>query len=318
MKTNQPQGDDEPSVPIITTPVQSLCKGENSHDSDHNHKSEKQITECTEKVVQPPEIPTGIPMQENDWRVLRFEDTGSPSSIASRIPVELVWKNLTISTKSRKKLRIIINNVSGIVKSCQFLAIIGASGAGKTTLLNYLSGKMHSSSLKATGEAFVNGKSTKTFRNYLDFTAFVQQEDVLMETLTVEECLEYAAKLKFSPSARKRGQRVKELLQELELTDAKDTRFGNSNSKGRTLSRGERKRLSIAVELITNPSLLFLDEPTTSMDAFTAEKIVEIINKLRHRSRTVIATIHQPNTNIFNNFDQLMIMAGGRLIYHVS
>jgi ATP-binding cassette subfamily G (WHITE) protein 1 len=81
------------------------------------------------------------------------------------------------------------------------------------------------------------------------------------------------------------------------------------------LSKGEKKRLSIAVELITNPALIFMDEPTTSMDTFTAEKIVEIINKLKSKGHTIIATIHQPNTQIFRSFDQLMLLSFGHVIY---
>ena len=91
-----------------------------------------------------------------------------------------------------------------------------------------------------------------------------------------------------------------------------------SQGSGRTLSRGEKKRLSIAVELITNPSLLFLDEPTTRMDTCTAEKIVQIVLKMKQKQRTINATIHQPNTQIYHNFDQLMIMSLGRVIYHVN
>lgn len=86
----------------------------------------------------------------------------------------------------------------------------------------------------------------------------------------------------------------------------------------KVLSRGEKKRLSIAIELITNPALVFMDEPTTSMDTFTAEKIIQIINKLKMKGRTIICTIHQPNTAIFNNFDQLMLLSYGHVIYYVN
>mgnify|MGYP002714493810 CR=1 FL=1 len=111
--------------------------------------------------------------------------SGSMSTVASRIPVELVWKDINIMTKSKKNFRGILHHVSGIVKPGEFLAIIGASGAGKTTLLNYLSGKMLAHNLKSEGETLINGKSTKDSTNYLEFTAFVQQDDILFETLTV-------------------------------------------------------------------------------------------------------------------------------------
>lgn len=264
-------------------------------------------TPVAEEPAKAPQVPVLSMLSMN---------SGSMSTVASRIPVELVWKNINIATKSKKFYRKILHDCSGIVKPGQFLAIIGASGAGKTTLLNYLSGKMLAHDLKAEGETTINGKSTKQSANYMEFTAFVQQDDVLMETLTVQECLEYAAKLKYSPDAAKRQQRVAELMEELEMNDLAKVRFGGMFQKGRSLSRGEKKRLSIAVELITNPSLIFLDEPTTSMDAYTAEKIVKILHRLKLRCRTIIATIHQPNTHIYNSFDQLMIMSLGRVIYH--
>jgi ABC-type multidrug transport system ATPase subunit len=82
-------------------------------------------------------------------------------------------------------------------------------------------------------------------------------------------------------------------------------------------SRGEKKRASMGVELITNPALLFVDEPTTGMDAYTAFKIVETLKKMANKKRTIIATIHQPNSSIFSLFDQLMILALGRVVYFV-
>ena len=192
-----------------------------------------------------------------------------------------------------------------------------SSGAGKTTMLNYLSGKMLAHELKPEGETLINGRPTESYKNYLEFTAFVQQEDVLMETLTVRECLEYAAMLKFSSNPEVREKRINEVMEELELNDVKEIRFGGLRQSGRILNRGEKKRLSIAVELMTNPSLMFLDEPTTSMDTFTAEKIIQIVLKLKQRGRTIVATIHQPNTEIYSKLDQLMIMALGRTIYQV-
>ena len=116
-------------------------------------------------------VPEGMPIKSVQSL------SGSISTIESRICVELVWKNINIHTKSKKDYRQIMHNVSGVVKPGEFLAIIGASGAGKTTLLNYLSGKMLAHNLIAEGETYINGKSTKVSNNYLDFTAFVQQDD---------------------------------------------------------------------------------------------------------------------------------------------
>ena len=126
------------------------------------------------------------------------------------------------------------------------------------------------------------------------------------------ECLEFAAALKYSADPVLRERKVVATLAELELTEAKDLQVG-----GGMLRRGEKKRLSIAVELMTNPALIFLDEPTTGMDAFTAEKILMILNSLKGSGRTIIATIHQPNTQMYRQFDMLMLLTQGHTIYFV-
>lgn len=131
------------------------------------------------------------------------------------------------------------------------------------------------------------------------------------------EILEYAACLKCSPDPILREQKIKEILADLELSQVENVKFGGGGTD-KVLSRGEKKRLSIAVELITNPALVFMDEPTTSMDTYTAERIIEIINKLKDKGRTIIATIHQPNTKMFRSFDRLMLLSYGYVIYFVN
>lgn len=130
------------------------------------------------------------------------------------------------------------------------------------------------------------------------------------------EILEFTAALKCSPELETRNRKVQEMIKDFELSNVKDVKFGSFGT-GQTLSRGDKKRLSIAVELITNPALVFMDEPTTSMDTFTAEKIIETVNALAEKGRTIIATIHQPNTDIFNKFDLLMLLSEGKVIYFV-
>ena len=142
--------------------------------------------------------------------------------------------------------------------------------------------------------------------------AYVQQEDVMFQTLTVRECFMFAAQLRL-PSSVDHQQKVDELIENLRLDKAADTKIGGPLVKG--VSGGERKRTSIGVELITDPSLIFLDEPTTGLDSFTAEIVVEILKNLADSGRTIISTIHQPNTETFEHFDQLMLMSKGHIIY---
>ena len=128
--------------------------------------------------------------------------------------------------------------------------------------------------------------------------------------------LQFAAEMKYSPDPELRAKKVKEMLSDLELTQVEDVRVGGMRQT-KVLSRGEKKRLSIALELITSPALVFMDEPTTSMDTFTAENIIKIINRLTEKKLTIIATIHQPNTHIFAQMDQLMLLSSGYVIYFV-
>ena len=132
--------------------------------------------------------------------------------------------------------------------------------------------------------------------------------------MTVRECLEFAAKLKLPGTTADKISRVNELIIELKLNKCQYTRIGGPLIKG--VSGGERKRTSIGVELITDPSLIFLDEPTTGLDSFTATSVMETLGDLAKRDgRTVISTIHQPNSDIFEMFDRLMLLAKGKIIY---
>jgi len=132
--------------------------------------------------------------------------------------------------------------------------------------------------------------------------------------MTVRECLTFAARLKLEGTEVEKESRVNNLIQLLKLTKCQNTRIGGPLVKG--VSGGERKRTSIGVELITQPSLIFLDEPTTGLDSFTATSVMETLGNLaRFENRTVISTIHQPNSDIFEMFDRLLLIAKGKIIY---
>jgi ATP-binding cassette, subfamily G (WHITE), eye pigment precursor transporter len=130
--------------------------------------------------------------------------------------------------------------------------------------------------------------------------------------MTVKECLIFSAKLKLPPDVNKE-ERVQELIDSLRLNKCVNTKIGGPLLKG--ISGGEKKRTSIGVELITDPNLIFLDEPTTGLDSFTATIVIEILQSLAISGRTVITTIHQPNSEIYKMFDQLMLICKGKVIY---
>jgi len=166
------------------------------------------------------------------------------------------------------------------------LSIIGASGAGKTTLLNYLSGRLISQNLEKNGEILVNGVNRDKVQGFQAYSAYVQQDDILFQTMTVRECLEFAAKLKLPGTLEHKMQRVEDIINELRLTKCQNTKIGGPLIKG--VSGGERKRTSIGVELITDPNLIFLDEPTTGLDSFTATSVMETLKDLAKSGRTII------------------------------
>ncbi|MFS8159676.1 MAG: ABC transporter permease [Candidatus Roizmanbacteria bacterium] len=187
------------------------------------------------------------------------------------------------------------------------------AGCGKTSFLNYLSGRDMQKELAKEGKVMVNGIEKENIKGYSSYSAYVQQDDILFQTMTVRECLEFSAKLKLKGELEEKLLRVDNLISELRLNKCQNTKIGGELIRG--VSGGERKRTSIGVELITDPNLIFLDEPTTGLDSYTATSVIETLRDLTYSGKTVISTIHQPNSNIYQSFDRLMLMSMGKIIY---
>uniref|UniRef100_A0A8C5FLX2 ABC transporter domain-containing protein n=1 Tax=Gadus morhua TaxID=8049 RepID=A0A8C5FLX2_GADMO len=208
--------------------------------------------------------------------------------------------------------KVILKDISGILKP-GMNAIMGPTGSGKTSLLDVIAGRKDPAGLRH-GTVFVDGRPVT---NDLRLTsAYVVQDDVLMGTLSVRENLLFSANLRLDPknhSSADKQSRVENILEELGLTECANTKIGTDFIRG--VSGGERKRCSIGMELITAPSLLFLDEPTTGLDAYTANCIISLLHKLSRNGKTVIFSIHQPRYSIFEQFDQLTLMHKGDVVY---
>jgi ABC-type multidrug transport system ATPase subunit len=152
---------------------------------------------------------------------------------------------------------------------------MGPSGSGKTSLLNVLAGRLVlSKGCSFSGKIQVNGRSVRS-EDFGKFGAFVQQDDILIQTMTPRECLLFAAKMTSNLTAAEARQTVEQMLARLSLVGCADTMIGGPLMKG--VSGGERKRTSIGYELITNPSLLLLDEPTSGLDSHTALSIAKLL-----------------------------------------
>lgn len=172
---------------------------------------------------------------------------------------------------------------------------MGASGAGKTSLLNLMACRIDkSSTVHIDGDLLVNGQ-TYDFNMFGDFANYVMQTDILMQTLTVRETLEFAAALKLSLPTEERNTRIMRLIRDLKLEKCVDVMIGGTEIKG--ISGGEKKRTSIAFELISDPQVIFLDEPTSGLDSLTAYVIVWYMKKLASaQNKTIAMTIHQPSS----------------------
>ena len=205
----------------------------------------------------------------------------------------------------------ILNGMSGVVSPGQFLAIIGASGSGKTSLLNCLANHYSPTS----GNVWANGRPLS--ENDRHAIAYIAQEDHLMPTSTVFDTLNLSAQLRLprSWSYERKTARVEELLQVFRLDKHRETLVGSADEMIRGISGGERKRLSIAVELIAYPSVVFLDEPTSGLDSKIAADVCNILKDIARGGCTIMASIHQPSSEVFEQFDQLMILSEGRTVY---
>jgi ABC-type multidrug transport system ATPase subunit len=227
----------------------------------------------------------------------------------------LEWNNLTCSTVGTSKVpsKRILSNSSGVVKSGEFLAIMGPSGAGKTTLLSYISGKPQKNLKVDSGEILLNKiPIDKLF--YKAMIGFVPQQDIILESLTPREAFRFTAQFTVNKPPDIIEKLVDQNLEELGLMGCADRMIGGGLIRG--ISGGEKKRASIGTELIFNPSVLFLDEPTTGLDSFTSQKLAELLKFLAiKKNRTIVATIHQPNSQIFNQFDKLLLLKNGTTIY---
>ncbi|GAB9473842.1 hypothetical protein Gpo141_00010988 [Globisporangium polare] len=236
---------------------------------------------------------------------------------ASQIPkLSITWENVNFNVRIKnpatKKLeeKKILQGVSGEAASGELLVLMGPSGAGKSTLLDCISARNR----ECTGNILVNGK--KWSKGIARHSCYVMQDDLFYASLTVVEHLTFQAELRMGKVSTKeeRTERVASIISELGLTKVTNTPIGDALVKG--LSGGQRKRLSFATELLTNPSLLFVDEPTSGLDSFMAETVVILMRDLARMGRTVIATIHQPSSELFDIFDKLYLLVDGCTVYN--
>lgn len=211
-----------------------------------------------------------------------------------------------------KKLQL-LSNVSGVFSPGVLTALVGSSGAGKTTLMDVLAGRKTGGYIE--GEIKISG-FPKEQRTFARISGYVEQNDIHSPQVTVEESLHFSSSLRLPKEISKEKQRefVEEVMNLVELDTLRHALVGMPGSTG--LSTEQRKRLTIAVELVANPSIIFMDEPTSGLDARAAAIVMRTVRNTVDTGRTVVCTIHQPSIDIFEAFDELLLMKrGGRVIY---
>ncbi|XP_059642942.1 pleiotropic drug resistance protein 1-like isoform X2 [Cornus florida] len=208
---------------------------------------------------------------------------------------------------------VLLNSVSGAFRPGVLTALMGVSGAGKTTLMDVLAGRKTGGYIE--GDITVSGypKRQDTFAR---ISGYCEQNDIHSPHVTVHESLLYSAWLRLSSNVNSETRKmfVEEVMELVELAPIRGALVGLPGVSG--LSTEQRKRLTIAVELVANPSIIFMDEPTSGLDARAAAIVMRTVRNTVDTGRTVVCTIHQPSIDIFEAFDELFLMKrGGQEIY---
>lgn len=203
--------------------------------------------------------------------------------------------------------RIGLRNVNFIEESGKLFGIMGGSGTGKSTFLNILNGNFSPTS----GSVTINGIDVHKEKHLLEgVIGFISQDDLLIEELSVYQNLFFNTKLCFNNlSDRAIQKKVLALLSALGLSEVKDLIVGNPLDQ--TISGGQRKRLNIALELIREPSVLFVDEPTSGLSSRDSENIIDLLKELTFKGKLIFVVIHQPSSEIYKMFDRLLILDKG-------
>mmetsp|Transcript_28679 Transcript_28679/g.28336 ORF Transcript_28679/g.28336 Transcript_28679/m.28336 type:complete len:353 (-) Transcript_28679:841-1899(-) len=250
-------------------------------------------------------------IEKNSFEESTPSESELPNNDSAHPRVQLVWEDITYKVTINGKEQKILKEVSGFANPGEFLAIMGASGAGKTTLLNLIAGRISLSSC-SSGLIKANNIDIHSF-NYKKIAAYITQMDILWPTMTVKEAIMFSAKMRIPGTNLEIEEKVDSMIRSLRLEKVADNVIGSVMRKG--ISGGERKRTCIAIEIISNPTIIILDEPTSGLDSFNAEVLIDLLNEQARCGKTVISTIHQPSTKVFNKFDKLILLSEGYTIY---
>lgn len=283
------------------------------------------------------------PVHHHALDVLDLSDgSSSTTGVPRALPFVLQFANLSYSVKVRRKFTLpsllpgarprlgpaaaavaepinlfsrtktLLDDISGEARDGEILAVLGASGSGKSTFIDALANRIAKGSLRGT--VTLNGESLES-RLLKVISAYVMQDDLLFPMLTVEETLMFAAEFRLprTLSKSKKRLRVQALIDQLGLRNAAKTVIGDEGHRG--VSGGERRRVSIGIDIIHDPIILFLDEPTSGLDSTSAFMVVKVLQRIAQSGSIVIMTVHQPSYRILGLLDRLLFLSRGQTVY---
>ncbi|KAM0990978.1 hypothetical protein ACFX2I_009422 [Malus domestica] len=236
------------------------------------------------------------------------------TEVKTRPVIEVDFKDLTLTLKGKEKT--LLRCVTGKLLPGRVSAVMGPSGAGKTTFLSALSGKV--TGCTVTGSILINGKS-EPMHSYKKIIGFVPQDDIVHGNLTVEENLRFSARCRLSANMPKPDKVlvVERVIESLGLQSVRDSLVGTVEKRG--VSGGQRKRVNVGIEMVMEPSLLILDEPTTGLDSASSQLLLKALRRESREGVNICMVVHQPSYALFRMFDDFILLAkGGFVVYHGS
>lgn len=233
---------------------------------------------------------------------ITLNEMGHLVTVDGRGRLSIEARQLTVEVPDRR----LLEDVSLTIRPGKFVGLMGLAGAGKSTLMSALNGYVP----PTAGSVYIGGRNL--YQHYDSFRGqigYVPQDDIMHGDLTVREALYYTARLRLPVdfAADEIGERISDVLEQLGMKDAENVLIGSPEKKG--ISGGQRKRVNLAMELLTDPSILFLDEPTSGLSSEDALIVMNLLRELARSGKTILLTIHQPSLDAYRQMDDLIIIA---------
>ncbi|KAK7244562.1 hypothetical protein RIF29_39386 [Crotalaria pallida] len=229
----------------------------------------------------------------------------------------MVWEDLTVklptfgTQNNTQNKKLLLNGLTGFAQPGKIMAIMGPSGCGKTTFLDSLAGRLPPNVI-VTGSIVMHGKKRSLYSREVSYVA---QEELFLGTLSVRETLTYSANMRLPSTMTKEeiNKVVGDTIMKMGLEECADNKIGNWHLRG--ISNGEKKRVSIGLEILTQPHVLLLDEPTSGLDSASAFYVVQALSNIACNGKIIICSIHQPSSETFNLFDDILLLSSGETVY---